>query len=61
MKYDREAYERLILHSPVFSLDKEKDISAYKREALKLVEYIYTAICSASTRANMSLTVMKLL
>lgn len=41
MKYDREAYERLILHSPVFSLDKEKDISAYKREALKLVEYIY--------------------
>lgn len=41
MKYDREKYEKLISQSPVFSLDREQDVSAYRREVLKLVEYIY--------------------
>lgn len=41
MVYDRERYEELIIQSPLFSLDKEKDETAYKRESLKMVEYLY--------------------
>jgi len=41
MYYDRERYEKLIIQSSLFSLDKEIDESAYKREALKMVEYLY--------------------
>jgi hypothetical protein len=38
---NKEKYEQLILASPLFSLDKEKECVAYKREALKMVEYLY--------------------
>ena len=38
---NREKFEQLILASPLFSLDKEKDETAYKREARKMVEYLY--------------------
>ena len=41
MKYDKAYYEKLITQSPVFTLDKEIEVSAYRREALKLVEYLY--------------------
>ncbi len=41
MYYDRERYEKLIIQSPLFYLDKEIDKSAYKRESLKMVEYLY--------------------
>ena len=37
----KEKYEQMILASPLFSLDKEKECVAYKREALKMVEYLY--------------------
>ena len=38
---NREKFEQLILASPLFSLDKEKDETAYKREARKMVDYLY--------------------
>ena len=38
---NREKYEQLILASPLFSLDRERDRTAYQREALKMVEYLY--------------------
>lgn len=41
MSYDKDEYEKLISTSPLFSLDKEKQRIAYKREALKMVEYLY--------------------
>ena len=41
MLYDKEEYEKLIDSSRLFSLDKEKERIAYKREALKMVEYLY--------------------
>jgi DNA-directed RNA polymerase sigma subunit (sigma70/sigma32) len=44
---NREKYEQLILASPLFSLDRERDRSAYQREALKMVEilYLYKVAC----------------
>lgn len=41
MNYEKAEYERLIEESPVFILDKERERSRYRREALKLVEYLY--------------------
>ena len=41
MSYDKEEYEKLIDSSKLFSLDKEKERIAYRREALKMVEYLY--------------------
>lgn len=37
----KEKYEQLIRSSPLFSLDKEREVIAYKREAMKMVEYLY--------------------
>ena len=36
-------YERLIDESILFSLDKEREQSAYRRESLKMVDYLYPA------------------
>lgn len=41
MNYDKDEYEKLIDNSPLFSLNKERERTAYKREALKMVEYLY--------------------
>lgn len=41
MSYDKDEYEKLIDASRLFSLDKEKERIAYRREALKMVEYLY--------------------
>ena len=41
MSYDKDEYEKLIDSSLLFSLDKEKERIAYRREALKMVEYLY--------------------
>ena len=41
MYYDREEYEKLIDESILFSLDKEKQSIAYRKEEMKMVEYIY--------------------
>ena len=41
MQNEKEKYERLISASPLFSLDREKEATAYRREALKMVEYLF--------------------
>lgn len=41
MRYDKDEYEKLIDASKLFSLDRERERIAYKREALKMVEYLY--------------------
>lgn len=41
MTYNKEKYEQLILASRLFSLDREQEFVAYKREARKMVEYLY--------------------
>ena len=40
MYYEKSEYERLIAESPVFILDKDRERSRYRREDLKLVEYL---------------------
>lgn len=41
MGKSRVEYENLIRNSILFSLDRNTQATAYKREALKLVEYLY--------------------
>ena len=41
MRYDKEKYKRLIKESCLFELDKETQYTAFKREAYKMVEYLY--------------------
>lgn len=41
MYYDKKIYEGLIQTSPLFSLDKETEKAAYKREAYAMVQYLY--------------------
>lgn len=38
---DKEKYVNLIGTSPLFTLDKETEYVAYKREAVKMIEYLY--------------------
>lgn len=45
-----EKYKQLILASPLFSLDRERDRSAYQREALKMVEYLYRYLLAEDNR-----------
>ena len=40
--FDKDEYEKLIDSSSLFSLDKEKERTAYKRESLKMIEYLYS-------------------
>ena len=37
MRYDRKEYEIKINESPLFSLNKETQYNAYRKEALKMV------------------------
>lgn len=41
VSFEKDEYEKLIDSSSLFNLDKEKERTAYKREALKMVEYLY--------------------
>lgn len=41
MQSQREKYEMLILASPLFSFDRQKERTAYLREARRMVEYLY--------------------
>lgn len=50
MYYDRSKYEKLIKESPLFTLDRETENSAYKREKLKMVEYLYCYLLSINER-----------
>lgn len=46
---NKEKYAGLISRSPLFSLDKEKDANAYKRESLKMVEYLYCYLMAVNS------------
>lgn len=46
MRNDVEKYEHLIRHSPLFSIDKQKEPNAYKNEAVKMVGYLYQYLLS---------------
>lgn len=46
MIYDRKEYEIKINESPLFSLNKETQYNAYRKEALKMVEYLYFYLCA---------------
>ncbi len=48
MKYNKEEYERLIDSSVLFTLDREKERISYKREVLKMVEYLYCYLMSVN-------------
>ena len=48
MSFEKDKYERMIDCSSLFSLDKEKERTAYKREALKMVEYLYGYLMSVN-------------
>ena len=41
MNFDKEEYEKLIIGSSLFSLDKENEKVAFRRESYKMVEYLY--------------------
>ena len=41
VNYDKDEYEQLIESSLLFTLDREKEHIAYRREVLKMVEYLY--------------------
>lgn len=41
MSYEKDEYEKLIDSSLLFSIDKEKEHTAYRREVLKMVENLY--------------------
>ena len=44
--FEKDKYEKLIDSSSLFTLDKEKEQTAYKREAFKMVEYLYCYLMS---------------
>ena len=46
MTYDRKEYEIKIANSPLFSLNKETQYNEYKKEVLKMVEYLYCYLCA---------------
>ena len=50
MNYDREKFEKLILESPVFTLDRETQYAAFKRESYRLIEYLYCYLLSIKKR-----------
>lgn len=48
MYYEKSECERLIKESPLFKLDKDQEPSAYRRESLKMVEYLYCYLMGLS-------------
>lgn len=46
MEYDKREYEILIENSVLFTLDKETQHNSYKKEAFKMVEYLYCYLCA---------------
>ena len=50
MRYDKLMYEALIQESPLFSLDKETEYSAYKRESYKMIEYLYCYLMAVNQK-----------
>ena len=50
MKYDKRIFEERITSSPLFSLDRETEITAYKRESYKMVENLYCYLMAVNER-----------
>lgn len=50
MYYDKKKYEQLILESPLFSLDKETEYTAFKRESYRMVEFLYCYLLSINEK-----------
>lgn len=50
MQYDKKRYEQLISDSPLFSLDKETEYAAFKRESYRMVELLYCYLLSVNER-----------
>ncbi len=50
MYYDKQKYEKLISESVLFSLDKEKEPSAFKRESYKMIEYLYCYLMAVNEK-----------
>ena len=46
MQYDKRKYEMLISESPLFSLNREKEHVAFKRESYRMVELLYCYLLS---------------
>lgn len=50
MYYDKQKYEKLISESVLFSLEKETEPSAYKRESYKMIEYLYCYLMAVNEK-----------
>ena len=50
MNYDKDEYEQLIDSSLLFTFDREFEHIAYRREALKMVEYLYCYLMAENIR-----------
>lgn len=50
MYYDKQKYEQLILESTLFSLDKETEYTAFKRESYRMVEFLYCYLLSINEK-----------
>lgn len=46
MTGDKEKYEKLISETPLFGIDKDKQSVLYRKESLRLVEYLYRYLLS---------------
>lgn len=50
MKYDRQLYEERIRSSPLFSLDKETEFTAYRKESYRMVENLYCYLMAVNEK-----------
>ena len=41
MQYEKQKYEKLISESPLFSIDREREHTAFKRESYRMIEFLY--------------------
>lgn len=48
MQYDKQKYEKLIFESPLFSLDREREYAAFKRESYRMIEFLYCYLLSVN-------------
>ena len=48
MQYDKQKYEKLISESPLFSLDREREYAAFKRESYRMIEFLYCYLLSVN-------------
>lgn len=52
MTYEKDKYEKLIYGSPLFIIHKESQSSAYRKESLKMVEYLYCYLLAINSEKN---------